>query len=324
MKARSQELVDKSIAAMLAAIEIYNKPDFKYREETFSILAINAWELLLKAKWLKENGNRIRSLFVFEKRNKPGGGYYKNPKVKLTECGNPFTHSLDFLAKKLNERGILPAVALQNIAALGEIRDSSVHFYNRSALFAIRLQEVGSASVKNFVHAAQKWFNTDLSEYNFYIMPLAFVAASKAEGVPLNKEEAKLAAFISALEASNDPTNEYSFSVNIDVRFSKSKANDALQIQITNDPNAPKFQLTDEQFKEKYPLNYESLTQECRQRYSNFLANAKYNKVRLPLKEDLKYCKIRRLDEDNPKSAKQEWYSRAVFTELDKHYQKRS
>lgn len=55
MKARSQELVEKSIAAMISAIEVYNKPDFKYREETFSILSINAWELLLKAKWLKDH-----------------------------------------------------------------------------------------------------------------------------------------------------------------------------------------------------------------------------------------------------------------------------
>ncbi|BAW80716.1 hypothetical protein TAO_1346 [Candidatus Nitrosoglobus terrae] len=38
---------------MLSAIEIYNKPDFKYREEIFSIIAINAWELLLKAKWVQ-------------------------------------------------------------------------------------------------------------------------------------------------------------------------------------------------------------------------------------------------------------------------------
>lgn len=35
-------LLDKSMASMLSAIEIYNKPDFKYREETFAILAINA------------------------------------------------------------------------------------------------------------------------------------------------------------------------------------------------------------------------------------------------------------------------------------------
>lgn len=40
MKSRSNELLDKSIAAMIAAIEIYNKPDFMYRGETFSILAI--------------------------------------------------------------------------------------------------------------------------------------------------------------------------------------------------------------------------------------------------------------------------------------------
>lgn len=59
---------------MISAIEIYNKPDFKYREETFSILAINSWELLLKAKWLKENRNKVRSLYVLEKSKKKKDG----------------------------------------------------------------------------------------------------------------------------------------------------------------------------------------------------------------------------------------------------------
>lgn len=31
MKSRSSELLDKSTSAMIAAIEIYNKPDFLYR-----------------------------------------------------------------------------------------------------------------------------------------------------------------------------------------------------------------------------------------------------------------------------------------------------
>ena len=31
-----ESLIDKSIGSMLSAIEIYNKPDFKYREETFA------------------------------------------------------------------------------------------------------------------------------------------------------------------------------------------------------------------------------------------------------------------------------------------------
>ena len=37
-----RSLLDKSINSMLSAIEIYNKPNFSYREETFAILAINS------------------------------------------------------------------------------------------------------------------------------------------------------------------------------------------------------------------------------------------------------------------------------------------
>jgi hypothetical protein len=55
MKARYKHLLENSISAILSAIEIYNKPDFKYRNEIFVILTVNAWELLLKSKILKDN-----------------------------------------------------------------------------------------------------------------------------------------------------------------------------------------------------------------------------------------------------------------------------
>jgi hypothetical protein len=325
MKARSRELVDKSVAAMISAIEIYNKPDFKYREETFAILAINAWELLLKAKWLSDNNNQIRSLYVMEKRLKANGRPYKNLKVKLTESGNPFTHSLDFIAKKLSDKKVLPDAAHRNLRALTEIRDSSVHFYNRSSLFAVRLQEVGSASVKNFVRAVQDWFKVDLAKYNVYLMPLAFVAHKRrVQGVHLAKEEKNVAEFIAAQEAAATSSDDYSVAVNIEVVFSRSKASDALTVQLSNDPDAPRLHLSEEQIKDRYPINYNTLTEECRARYSNFLVNKKYHDIRRPLKSDKKYCLVRRLDPDNPRSAKQEWYSRAIFSELDKHYEKRS
>lgn len=325
MKARSRELVDKSVAAMISAIEIYNKPDFKYREETFAILAINAWELLLKAKWLSDNDNRLRSLYVLEKHIKPNGKPYKNPKVKLTDSGNPYTHSLDFIAKKLLDKKILPDAVHRNLRALTEIRDSSVHFYNRSSLFAVRLQEVGSAAVKNFVRVAQEWFKVDLSKYNFYLMPLAFVAHKRrVQGVNLGREERNVAEFIAAQEAAAEKADDYSVAVNIEVVFSRSKASDALKVQLSNDPDAPRLHLSEEQIKDRYPLNYNALTQECQTRYSDFMANKKYHDIRKPLKADKKYCLVRRLDPDNPRSAKQEWYSRAAFTELDKHYAKRS
>lgn len=68
MLARHRRLLRKSVAAMIAAVDVYNKPDFKYREETFSILAVNAWELLLKAFILKNSSNDPSSLYVREHR----------------------------------------------------------------------------------------------------------------------------------------------------------------------------------------------------------------------------------------------------------------
>lgn len=64
MKSHVMELLDRGIAAMLSAIELYNKPSFHYRREAFSILVINAWELL-KAKMF--NNNKLLSLWVFER-----------------------------------------------------------------------------------------------------------------------------------------------------------------------------------------------------------------------------------------------------------------
>lgn len=321
MKARSQELLEKSVSAMISAIEIYNKPDFKYREETFSILAINSWELLLKAKWLKENKNKVRSLYVLERSKKKDGSASKLQTIKLTSSGNPFTHSLEYLCIKLHESGKLNGLAKQNIDALREIRDSSVHFYNRNSLFAIRLQEVGSACVKNFVQASKEWFEFDLSRYNFYLMPLAFVdTKSSASLIALNREESNLIQYISSLDAANDPSSDYSVSVNVELRFSKSKANDALAVQISNDPNAAKVQLTHEQFKDRYPMKFTDLNTRCKKRYKDFLVNAKYHAIRKGLIGNPKYTITKVLDPDNPKSVKQDWYSEAVFTELDKHY----
>jgi hypothetical protein len=322
MKARSQELIKKSLAAMISAIELYNKPDFRYREETFAILAINAWELLLKAKWLKDHKNQVKSLYISEQSKRPNGKPYKHPKIKVTNCGNPFTHGLDYLAKKMEENKVLASAARKNIIALCEIRDSAVHFYNKSSIFAVRLQEVGSASVRNYVKAAQEWFEIDFTQYNFYLMPLAFVNAEISNNaLLLNTEEKNLAAFISNLEAANDPQAEYTVSVNVELKFLKSKAEDAIKVQVTNDPNATKVQLTEQHIKDKFPLNYEMLTKECKKKYANFIVNKKYHDLRKPLKLDNKYCHVRVLDPDNPKSATQVWFSYAVFNIFDKHYE---
>ena len=78
-----RSLLDKSINSMLSAIEIYNKPNFSYREETFAILAVNSWELLLKAYLLKSSSYKMDALYKMEFVKKKNGENSTRKKPKL-------------------------------------------------------------------------------------------------------------------------------------------------------------------------------------------------------------------------------------------------
>ena len=325
MKSRSKELLDRAISAMVAAIEIYNKPGFPYRTESFTILAINGWELLLKAKWLADHRNQERSLYVRETRENADGKKSKKKYVKRTEAGNPFTHSLSHLAKKLVEEKKLDSRAWQNIQLLLELRDSAVHFYNQSPAFRVRLQEIGAACAKNFATTVHDWFDRELTEFELHLMPLAFVdLPSNMDGFLLNAEEKNFLSFLDELDKNQaDPESPYSVTVNIELKFTRSKAKDALTAQLTNDPNAPAVRLTDEQIRERYPWNYQKLTDECVKRYSDFKQDKAYHTIRKGLQTNVRFGAIRFLDPGNPKSAKKPFFNPNILNELDKHYAKK-
>src|ERR1700712_5779812 len=90
----SSRMVDKSLAAMTSAVEVYNRASFAYREETFAILALNAWELLLKAKLVKEGGNHPRAIWIYEPRENKHGGLSKKLYIRTNRTGNPMTKAL--------------------------------------------------------------------------------------------------------------------------------------------------------------------------------------------------------------------------------------
>ena len=326
MKSRSKKLLDKAIAATVSAIEIYNKPNFQYREETFSILAINGWELLFKAKWLREHNNEVRSLYVRESFQKKDGSKSKKLIIKRTRSGNPLTHSLDYLAKKLIEQGHLEQNVWTNIQALLGLRDSSIHFYNSSPTFAIKLQEIGVASLKNFVLLVEEWFDYDLNEFNFYLMPLSFIDLPKqTEAIVLNKEERNFLNYLAQLEAGTDEADsKYSVAINFEVKFMRSKTKGALGVHITSNPNAPEVRMTEEQILEQYPWDYQTLTNKCRDRYSDFKCNQDYHNIRkfLCADKNKKLSKTRYLDPGNPKSSKKQFFKPDILKELDKHYSK--
>ncbi len=49
-------MLDKASEAFVLAIELYNRPSIKYRVEGFSFFVCNAWELMLKAKIIRDRG----------------------------------------------------------------------------------------------------------------------------------------------------------------------------------------------------------------------------------------------------------------------------
>lgn len=98
------QLISKSQEAFIMAIELYNKPTIKYRVEGFAFFICNAWELMLKAKILKDKGE--------------SSIYYKdNPErtINLENCLKIiFTNERDPLRK--------------NLERIVELRNTSTHF----------------------------------------------------------------------------------------------------------------------------------------------------------------------------------------------------
>jgi hypothetical protein len=101
---RSTRLLQNSEAALISAIEIYNKPTFAYREETFTILALNAWELLVKAKLLSVNNNDQRCLYVYFSPKTKGGSLSKKRQVKRNRSNNIMTMGLEACIVALGTR----------------------------------------------------------------------------------------------------------------------------------------------------------------------------------------------------------------------------
>lgn len=93
-------MLDKSINCMLSAIELYNKPDFKYREDAFAILAVNAWELLLKSQLFKCHKYSFKSICKTEPlKTKNGTNHKKKTKISLNRCGNKRTLDIESVVK---------------------------------------------------------------------------------------------------------------------------------------------------------------------------------------------------------------------------------
>lgn len=134
----SRQLLVKSENAFLLALEIYNKPTVEYRLESFCILFINAWELLLKAKIIEDTKNS-KSIFV------------KGTRLRETIT---FTESL---GRVINDK---ESPVRKNLEDINDLRNTSSHLIipEYEAIYAGLFQQ----GVLNYVNLLKIWFNRDI------------------------------------------------------------------------------------------------------------------------------------------------------------------
>lgn len=182
-----RRLLGNAKAAMIGAIEIYNKPAFEYRDECFVILLLNAWELALKAM-LSRKG---KSIFYHKKRGEP----YRTLSLKdaLGRAGRLFPKSLPELPIR------------RNLELLSTYRDNAVHFYNQPN-FGVVIYALAQTSIKNFRDLLDSVFGIQLEDaINWHLLPLgirppvdpiAYISGGAANG---GKKSKAVTQFLSEL-----------------------------------------------------------------------------------------------------------------------------
>lgn len=319
-----RSLLDKSVGSMLSAIEIYNKPNFQYREDTFAILSVNAWELLLKAYILKLNKYNKKTIYVLKPAiKKDGSKSTKRKQFAKNRCGNPKTISINNAIDYLKTNKKISDNLCSNLESLIELRDNSIHFCNVDPI-SKQIQELGFACIKNYISIIKLWeLDIDLSTYNFYLMPLAYVNEKMTvDGVLSDETKNYIDLIKSKLTHSRDTDDDFDIAISIDVNFKKGNSFESIGVKY--DEEGVTINLSEEDIRKNFPLTYQNVVDTCRKRYSNFLSNRSFHSVMATIKLNNKLCNIRKLDSRNPKSASKPYFNTNIWKELDKHYQKQS
>jgi hypothetical protein len=320
-----RSLLDKSVNSMLSAIEIYNKPNFNYREETFAILAINAWELLLKAQLLKYNKFRLRSLYILEPViTKSGHPSKRSKQPKMNRSGNPVTCGLFEVINNLSKVNLtLNANLKSSIEILVELRDNAIHFHNEQ-IAEKQIQELGFACIKNYINLIKAWqVEIDLSSYNFYLMPLAYVDGKVfSDGVITDEIDKYLKFAKDRIAAQDEEDDDFDIAVSIDVNFSKGNSFNAIPFRY--DPNGLEVVVTEEDINKRFPLSHSQVCSKARNKYIDFKQDATFNKTVKEIKQNTKLSYERKHNPNSAKSNSTWFYSTNIWQELDKSYSKRN
>lgn len=183
-------------------------------------------------------------------------------------------------------------------------------------------KKLGFACIKNYMNIIKFWnIEIDLSKYNFYLMPLAYVD-SKIEASSITTDEVQKYIDFVKNKVNRTTDDEFTVAISIDIQFNKSNSFDGIGVKYSQ--YGIPITISEEDMRIKFPMDTKKLTDTAKKRYSDFKQDNKFNNLMKTIKSNDKLCYIRQLDPKNPKSNKKPFYGSNIWQELDKKYTKKN
>ena len=202
----------------------------------------------------------------------------------------------------------LDPACLENIWSLIEIRDNAVHLINDDEEIVKYSYGAGCGCLSNYAKVVGQWFDEDLSEHRFMILPLSFEGVGGSALAVQGRRSRQAANLMTYLDRAADayPLTEgkqYASAIRVETRIVGGRSKDAVQVRLGGGPDAPKVALTEAEMNGRFPHDYANLKKRAKQRIPGLKFNQAFNKAVEVLKADSNHCYIRKLYPWNPNSS---------------------
>ena len=293
-------------SALLAATEIYNKPTVEYREQTFSLLIVNSWEVLLKARLVQQGGNRLRVIY---RREKDGRRYLRNQHGEILSIN--IEHALGKVSIPRDVRG--------NILGLVAIRNEAAHMGILHTNTRERVLQYGTAAVQNFIMLYEQWFGDRVRVP--YLLPLGLLGVVDATTRSPNQKQRQLLDRLDEIaESYSELSSSFSVVMTVEVNLNP-KISGGATIGLTSDPNAMTTRVSDDQIAYYFSATFADIVELCKSHYPNFKQNREFYRALEKVKSDRRCAFHRTLNPGDPSSqGKYLYHPESTIERLDNEY----
>ena len=181
-----------------------------------------------------------------------------------------------------------------NLNGIIEIRNHATHLGVLKGEAREQVLKFGAASVQNFITLYYAWFKEMITVP--YLLPIAFVGEANLVSLGYPKSQKELIKALASISSDADPSDTaYSVTLSIDIKLNPMFSGGAT-VGVTSDPSAPKLQISDDEFVQNFSETYRGIVVECKRRYPNFKADARFRSVMKSIKSDQVCAHERKLD----------------------------